>query len=68
MVAVVALELTEYLARGSRAAHPTLSSMVDALDRHWGLKAVVFFGWLILGAVILTLGRSRGTDPGPRAP
>ena len=30
---IVAWELVMYLVRGSRSAHPTLSSMADALDR-----------------------------------
>ena len=36
---IVAWELAEYAARGSRADHPTLSSMLDAVDRHYALKA-----------------------------
>ena len=56
---VVAWELVEYLARGSRAAHPTLSSMLDALDRHYAGTAVLFFCWLCLGALIV----QRGTPP-----
>ena len=47
--AVVAWELAEYAARGSRADHPTLSSMADAVDRYYVLKAVLFFLWLYLG-------------------
>jgi hypothetical protein len=54
--AAVAWELTEYLSRGSRGQHPTLSSMADAVDRHYALKAVLFFGWLWLGAVIVRAG------------
>jgi hypothetical protein len=53
---VVAWELVEYLARGSRGAHPTLSSMVDALDRHYVATAALFFGWLCLGALIVRCG------------
>jgi hypothetical protein len=53
---VLAWELATYLAPGQRAAHPTLSSMADAVDRHYLLKAVVFFGWLSLGALVLRLG------------
>jgi hypothetical protein len=55
-VAVAAWELVEYLARGSRGAHPTLSSMVDALDRHYVATAALFFGWLCLGALIVRRG------------
>jgi hypothetical protein len=54
--AVVAWELAEYLARGSRGAHPTLSSMLDALDRHYVGKAALFFCWLCLGALIVQRG------------
>jgi hypothetical protein len=57
--AVVAWELVEYLARGSRGAHPTLSSMADAFDRHEAAKAVAFFAWLWLGAAIVQAGTPR---------
>jgi len=57
--AVVEWELAEYAARGSRAAHPTLSSMLDAVDRLDGLKALVFFLWLSLGAAIVRHGRQQ---------
>jgi hypothetical protein len=62
--AVVALEVTEYLARGSRAAHPTLSSMTDALDRHQAAKAVVFLSWMLLGVAIVAAGRVRRPPAG----
>ena len=72
LVLVAAWELIEYAARGPRRAHPTLSSMADALDRHWLLKAVVFFGWLCLGAAIVVAGRAGGAGsvppPSPEAP
>lgn len=69
VVAVIAWELVEYLVRGSRAAHPTLSSMADAVDRHYAGRAVLFFAWLCLGALIVRLGtpskvtRSEATTP-----
>jgi hypothetical protein len=63
LVVVVAWELAEYAARGSRADHPTLSSMLDAVDRTDGLKAVVFFLWLWLGAAIVRGGSGGGRDP-----
>lgn len=63
--AVVAWELVEYAARGSRADHPTLSSMLDAMDRTYVLKALVFFLWLALGAAIVRAGRRRRPTPGP---
>jgi hypothetical protein len=61
LAVIVAWELAEYFARGSRGAHPTLSSMADAFDRHGVLKAMAFFGWLSLGALIVCKG-------GPSAP
>jgi hypothetical protein len=54
---VVAWELAEYLARGSRGAHPTLSSMLDALDRQYVGEAALFFCWLWLGALIVERGK-----------
>jgi hypothetical protein len=62
--ALVLWELAEYAARGSRADHPTLSSMLDAVDRYYVLKALVFFGWLYLGGAIVR----RGTPKRERAP
>jgi hypothetical protein len=57
LFAAVALwELYEYVARGSRGAHPTFSSMTDAVDRTYVLKALVFFGWLCLGWCIVRAG------------
>jgi len=64
LAAVVAWELAEYLARGNRGAHPTLSSMTDAVDRYDVLKALVFFGWLCLGGLIVR----RGTQTRPSVP
>jgi hypothetical protein len=55
--AIVAWELAEYAARGSRADHPTLSSMADAVDRYYLLKALFIFLWLYLGAAIVRRGR-----------
>jgi hypothetical protein len=61
---VVAWELVEYLARGSRAAHPTLSSMLDSLDRHYVGTAALFFTWLCLGALIVQRGVPSVTPEG----
>lgn len=55
-VAIVVWELVEYLAPGSRSAHPTLSSMADALDRHVAAKAVVFAAWLWLCVLVVLAG------------
>jgi SNF family Na+-dependent transporter len=63
--AVVAWEVAEYAARGSRADHPTLSSMLDAVDRYYVLKALVFFLWLWLGAAIVRRGRPRPSSARP---
>ncbi len=63
--AIVAWELAEYAARGSRADHPTLSSMLDAVDRYYVLKALVFFLWLWLGAAIVRRGSRRPTPVRP---
>jgi hypothetical protein len=62
---VVAWELANYLARGARGAHPTLSSMADALDRHYALKALIFFGWMCLGAWVVHLGARRPEADAP---
>jgi len=56
---VVAWELATYLASGRRAAHPTLSSMADAVDHHYLAKALMFFAWLCLGAWVVTLGAQQ---------
>jgi hypothetical protein len=58
-VAMLAWELAVYAARGSRADHPTLSSMVDAVDRYYVLKFVLFFGWLCVCAFVLLAGTAR---------
>ena len=59
---VVGWELVEYLARGSRGAHPTLSSMADAFDAHYLAKTVAFFAWLWLGAAIVRAGTPVGSS------
>jgi hypothetical protein len=55
-VAVAAWESYTYLAPGSRAEHPTFSSMTDAVDRFYLLKALVFLAWLALAWMILDRG------------
>jgi hypothetical protein len=37
-----------------RAAHPTLSSMLDAADRTYGGHVVAFGCWLLLGWYLVT--------------
>jgi xanthine/uracil/vitamin C permease (AzgA family) len=46
--AVVAWELLAYF-QSPRDDHPTISSMVDALEAHRPLRAVLFIGWVVLG-------------------
>jgi hypothetical protein len=55
--AVVAWELVSELLPGSRGDHPTLSSMFNAVDRYYGLKFLVFLGWLSLAWAVVRLGR-----------
>jgi hypothetical protein len=62
LAVVVAWELAEYLWRGSRSAHPTLSSMADAFDAHAVGKAVAFLAWLWLGAAIVRAGAPRSRE------
>ncbi len=50
--AVVAFEVVMY-ASGSRASHPTLSSIEDALARSRAVKAAVAFCWLVVGWVLV---------------
>jgi len=54
---IAAWELVEYLARGSRGAHPTLSSMLDAVDRIYALKAALFAAWIWLCVWVVRSGR-----------
>jgi hypothetical protein len=58
-VAILVWEVVVYTARGSRAAHPTFSSMVDAVDRYYLLKAVLFFAWLCVCAFVAQAGTAR---------
>jgi hypothetical protein len=58
-VAMLVWEVAVYAARGSRADHPTLSSMVDAVDRYYVLKFVLFFGWLSVCAFVVRAGTAQ---------
>lgn len=61
LAVAVAWELAEYLWRGSRGAHPTLSSMADAFDAHAVAKTVAFLAWLWLGVAIVRAGTRSGS-------
>jgi hypothetical protein len=60
LLVTAAWELFCYLAPGTRAEHPTFSSMADAADRYFALKALVVLAWLSLGCMILRRGRNGG--------
>jgi hypothetical protein len=52
-------ELFNYLVHGTRADHPTFSSITDAIDRFYLLKALLFLGWLAAALVIVRSGSRR---------
>lgn len=60
LVIFVAWELFNYLAHGTRANHPTFSSITDAIDRFYLLKALLFLGWLAAALVIVRRGSRAG--------
>jgi hypothetical protein len=63
-VVFVVWELFNYLVHGSRANHPTFSSITDAIDRFYLLKTLLFLGWMAGAWVILRRGsRSAGRMP-----
>lgn len=59
VVLLVAWELFNYLAYGTRAEHPTFSSITDAIDRFYLLKTLLFLAWLYLGWAIIGSGARR---------
>ena len=59
LVVFVAWELFNYLVHGSRADHPTFSSITDANDRFYILKALLFLGWMAAALVIVRQGSRR---------
>jgi hypothetical protein len=73
IVVFVVWELFNYLVHGTRADHPTFSSITDAIDRTYVLKALMFLGWLAGAWVIVRRGsraqlrkirrRSSAADP-----
>jgi hypothetical protein len=69
LLVLVIWEMFNYLVHGTRANHPTFSSITDAIDRTYLLKALLFLGWLALGWVILDRGaRSRARARAPVEP
>jgi hypothetical protein len=65
VVTFTAWELFNYLVHGSRANHPTFSSITDAIDRFYLLKTLLFVGWLAFGWRIVVAGaRPRATEAG----
>jgi hypothetical protein len=62
-VAFTVWELFNYLVHGTRADHPTFSSITDAMDRYYVLKALLFLGWLA-GAWVIA---QRGSPSAPPA-
>jgi hypothetical protein len=59
-VVFVAWELFNYLVHGTRANHPTFSSITDAIDRFYLLKALLFLGWMA-GALVIVRRGSRSS-------
>jgi hypothetical protein len=66
VIVFVVWELFNYLVHGTRADHPTFSSITDAIDRYYVLKALLFLTWMA-GAVVIIRRGSRGGAGGPRA-
>jgi hypothetical protein len=71
LVVFVAWELFNYLVHGTRANHPTFSSITDANDRIYVLKAALFLGWMAAAWVIVgrgarpRTGRRKMAGPAP---
>jgi hypothetical protein len=59
IVVFTAWELFNYVVHGSRADHPTFSSITDANDRFYLLKALLFLGWMAAALVIVRRGRPQ---------
>lgn len=66
-VAVLAAwELFNYLVHGSRANHPTFSSITDAIDRFYLLKVLLFGAWLSVLWLVVRRGTRRVVSGLPR--
>jgi len=59
LVVFTAWELFNYLVHGSRADHPTFSSITDANDRFYLLKSLLFLAWMAGALVIVRQGSRR---------
>jgi len=55
-VVLVVWELFNYLVHGTRADHPTFSSITEAMDRFYLLKALLFLAWMAGAWVIVRRG------------
>ena len=60
LIVFVVWELFNYLVHGTRANHPTFSSITDAIDRFYLLKTLLFLGWLAGGLAIIRMGSRAG--------
>jgi hypothetical protein len=65
LVVFVVWELCNYLVHGTRADHPTFSSITEAIDRFYLLKALLFLAWMA-GAWVIVRRGSRGSAGGSR--
>jgi hypothetical protein len=66
VAAFVAWELFSYLVHGTRADHPTFSSITDAMERFYFLKALLFLAWLaVAGAVVHLTSPARPPSAKP---
>jgi hypothetical protein len=59
LIVFVGWELFNYLVHGTRADHPTFSSITDAIDRFYLLKTLLFLSWLAAALVIVRSGSRR---------
>jgi hypothetical protein len=67
LIVFVVWELFNYLVHGTRANHPTFSSITDAIDRFYLLKTLLFLGWLAGGLAIIRMGSRAGARRARRA-
>jgi hypothetical protein len=67
LVVFVVWELFNYLVHGTRANHPTFSSITDAIDRFYLLKTLLFLGWLAGAWEIVRRGSRSQARPAARS-